>query len=393
MAKKKARAEPKEKRGIIGFCEVNNYESLKCSGYRSLADSPEIIAGVNTIARLVGAMTIHLMENTPNGDVRIQNELSKKVDIEPYSRSTRSQFIQWIIRTLYLGGNGNAVVMPVTERGYLDDLIPVPSAYVSFIENGFSDYRILINGAEYQPDDLLHFVLDPDTFYPWLGKGPSVALSQVANNLKQASETTGAFMSDKWKPSLIIKVDALVDEFADSAGRQKLLNEYVKTAEAGQPWLIPSEQFSVEQVKPLTLSDLALAEFVELDKKTVASILDIPPFVLGVGEFKRDAWNNLINTRIMTLAQIVQQEMTKKLIYNPNWYFRLNPRSLYNYDLKDIADIGFRGAAQGIFTGNEVRDWLSFSPLEGLDELTMLENYIPASMLGNQKKLIQEGGE
>ena len=114
--------------------------------------------------------------------------------------------------------------------------------------------------------------------------------------------------------------------------------------------------------------------------------------MLGVGEFKRDAWNNLINTRIMTLAQIVQQEMTKKLIYNPNWYFRLNPRSLYNYDLKDIADIGFRGAAQGIFTGNEVRDWLSFSPLEGLDELTILENYIPANMIGDQKKLIQ-GGE
>ena len=392
MAKKKARAEPKEKRGIIGFCEVNNYESLKCSGYRSLADSPEIIAGVNTIARLVGAMTIHLMENTPNGDVRIQNGFSKKVDIEPYSRGTRSQFIQWIIRTLYLGGNGNAVVMPITQRGYIEDLVPIPPAFTSFVPDGFSDYKIAISGAEYDPDDLLHFVLDPDTYYPWKGKGPSVALSQVANNLKQASKTTGAFMSDKWKPSLIVKVDALTDEFSGKEGREKLLDEYIDTNQAGQPWLIPSEQFSVEQVKPLTLSDLALADFVELDKKTVASILEIPPFVLGVGEFKRDAWNNLINTRIMTLAQIVQQEMTKKLIYNPNWYFRLNPRSLYNYDLKDIADIGFRGAAQGIFTGNEVRDWLSFSPIEGLDELTILENYIPANMIGDQKKLIQ-GGE
>ena len=29
--------------------------------------------------------------------------------------------------------------------------------------------------------------------------------------------------------------------------------------------------------------------------------------------------------------------------------------------------------------------------LEGLDELRILENYIPSDMIGNQKKLVQEG--
>lgn len=385
-----ARAEPAQKRSMAWLCSAEAYDVLTCSGYTSLAHNPEVCAAVDTIAKLVGSMTIHLMENTEDGDVRIRNQLSRKVDIEPNSYMGRSNFIQWIVKTMFLGGDGNAVVYPKTKGGYLEDLIPIPPAMASFAQDGWG-YRIHINGDEYDPREMLHFAVNPDENQPWRGTGYRVVLKDVANNLRQAAATEKGFMESKWKPSIIVKVDALTEEFSSPAGRKRLLDEYIDTNQAGEPWLIPAEQFSVEQVKPLTLADLAIADVIKLDKQTVASILGVPPFVLGVGDFKRDAWNNFISAKLMPIATIIQQELTRKLLYKPEWYFRFNARSLYSYDLKDLVSLALEMHACGTMDGNEVRDWAGMSPREGLNELVLLENYIPRSRIGDQNKL--QGGE
>lgn len=384
--------EPSQKRSLVWVTDSEGFKSLECKGYTSLSHNPEIMTAVDTLARLMGAMTIHLMHNTDLGDERIKNGLSEVVDIRPNRYMTRSNFVHWIIRTLYLEGNGNSVVYPFTEGGYLRELVPIPAALTAFVPAGEWGYKVVINGMEYDPDNVLHFAINPSDYFPWLGQGYRISLADVANNLKQAAATEKGFMASKWKPSLIVKVDALIDEFSGKEGRKKLLEEYVESGGAGEPWLIPAEQFSVEQVKPLTLSDLALADFVTLDKQTVASILGIPPFVLGVGEFKRDAWNSFIASSLMPLAQNIQQEFTRKLLYGPEYYFRFNPRSLYNYDLRELASVADDQYVRGIMTGNEVRDWIGLSPKQGLDELVILENYIPLGMIGDQKKL-NGGGE
>lgn len=391
--KMKTRAEPKSKT-ISYLCSQEAFETLTCQGYTSLDHNPEIVTAVNKIAKLVGSMTIHLMQNTDSGDIRIRNELSRKIDINPNTNMTRSSFIQWIIQTMYLYGDGNAVVYPQFRRGFLRDLKPVPAAMVSYIPDGIWDYTVSINGKEYNPDQVLHFILNPGNYYPWRGQGLQIALMDVANNLKQAAATEKGFMRSKWKPSIIVKVDALTDEFSSPEGRSKLLDDYINTSEVGEPWMIPAEQFQVEQIKPLSLSDLALADMVQLDKKTVASILGVPPFLLGVGDFKREEWNNFISSTIMPLAKMIEQELTKKLLYSPDLYFRFNSRSLYNYELRDLASIADDQYIRGIMSRDEVRDWIGLPPASDEEELIILENFIPVGMIGDQKKLNQEtGGE
>ena len=390
-AKPKARAEPAQKRSVA-FVMPGDWDTLECMGYTSLAHNPEIVAAVDTIARLIGSMTIHMMENTEDGDVRIRDELSRKVDINPNSNMTRSNFIHWIVKSLFLDGNGNVIVWPDTRRGILRDLNPVPPSVVSFLPDGWG-YKVVLNGKEYSPDKLLHFVMNPSSNTPWKGEGYRVVLADVANNLKQAARTEKGFMESKWKPSIIVKVDALVEEFSSPEGRKKLLDSYASSAEVGEPWLIPSEQFSVEQVKPLTLSDLALSDMVTLDKKTVASIIGVPSFVLGVGTFNRDEWNNFINSKIMPIARMIEQELTKKLLYSPNRFFRFNSWSLFSYSITELVSAGAEMVDRLALRRNEWRSWVNMPPDPEMNELIALENYLPASKLGDQKKLIQDGGE
>jgi len=386
--KRKTRAEPA---GMASFlCSPASYDVLCGTGYTKLSHNPEIMAAVNKIAVLIASMTIHLMENGENGDSRIRNELSKKIDIYPNRYTTRNTFLASVVRTLLLEGDGNSIVLPTTERGYLSDLFPIPAASVAFLPDGFA-YKVQVNGVEYAPEDVLHFVMNPDPSYYWKGTGYRTTLKEVAENLKQASITKKGFMESKWKPSMIVRVDGLVDEFASKEGRKKILEEYVASSKAGEPWMLPADQFDVIEVRPLSLNDIAISDSVHMDKQTVAAILDVPPFIVGEGKYDEKEWNNFISTRIRPICQVIEQELTKKLLLRSDWYFRFNIRSLYSYDIKTLSEVGQNMFTRGLMTGNEVRDWVSLSPREGLDELVILENYIPRGMIGEQNKL--SGGD
>ena len=389
--KKQARAEPKQSRTLQSFlCSTEAYDTLCCTGYTKLSQNPEIMAAVNKIADLISSMTIHLMCNTNSGDVRIKNELSRKVDINPNRYMTRKTFMAAIVRCILLEGDGNAVVLPQYQDGLIDDLVIIPPGNFSLLADGYG-YTVQINGTSFDPSDVLHYVINPEPQYPWKGTGYRTTLKDVAHNLKQAAATQRGFMESKWKPSMIVKVDALTDEFSNKDGRRALLEQYIEASEAGEPWMIPAEQFEVQEVRPLSLNDIAISDSIRLDKKTVAAILDVPSFIVGEGTFDEKEWNNFISTRIKTICNAIEQEDTKKLLISPDWYFRFNIRSLYAYDIEKLSKVGDDNYTRGIMTGNEVRDWIGLSPKTGLDELIILENYIPQGMIGEQSKL--RGGE
>ena len=361
-------------------------------GYIKLADNPEVRMGVHKIADLVSNMTIHLMENTDKGDKRVKNELSRKIDIEPAAYMTRKAWVYKIVSDLLLYGDGNSICHISIDRktGLIDNLTPFNMSSVGYEETK-DGYRIEYGNKTYKPDEVVHFVLNPKPSAPYRGIGYKVVLRDIVNNLKQATSTKKSFMSGKYMPNVIIKADGLTEEFTTEEGRKRILDKYISSTSVGEPWVIPAELIDVQTVKPLTLQDIAINESVELDKKTVAGILGVPAFFLGVGNFNKDEYNNFINTTVMSIGNIISQTLTRDVLFKENWYFKMNPRSLYSYNLTELVSAGSTMAKINAMRRNELRDWVGLDPDDEMEELLVLENFLPQDKLGDQNKL--KGGD
>lgn len=386
---------------LINGSELQNGFFNACGGsYTSLDKRPEIITAIESIGNLVSNMTIKQWENTNKGDRRVKDGLSRLVDIEPYKNMNRITWVKWLVTNLIL--YGEAFALPVMSRdGYLiEGLQPIDYNRVSVVMKSTS-YEVIIDKLSNKPkrfeaDEILHFVLNPDPNNPFVGTGYKIPLRDVLKTLKLASDTKASFMQSGLMPSLIIAADSLFNNEEEEDGKRptdRVIKDYKRSAERGEPWVIPDELLKVHEIKPLTLSDIALNDNIEADKREVAAVLGIPSYLLGVGKYDRDEFNNFVSTKISNIAKTIEQELTKKLLISDYRYFKFDTNSLMDYSFSEKGSVYASLADKGIITPNEARDKLGFSwGGEELDKFRILENYIPVEDIGNQKKLKNKDG-
>lgn len=356
------------------------------SGYHRLLDSPEVTACVNAIAAPISSATIYLMENTKKGDQRVRDALARFVDVTPCPMmGTRQTWMDWVVTTLIGEGDGNAFVLPVFDGGKLAELRPMPGA--SILDTAES-YCVSWKGRTFSPDEVIHFRWHVDPENPWRGRGVRTTAVELANSLRKTELLKESLSSPDYKPPLIVSVDSDSD-LGDAALRDEFRKTFLEDDEAGKPWILPGGMIKVEQVKPLNLTDLAVADTVKLDKQSIASLIGVPSFLLGIGDFNQKAYNNFIQRVIIPICVGIEQALTASLLVSERRYFAFNRRRLYAYDVKDLVGVYLNMHDRGIVNGDEVRETAMLDPA-GLTEFKVLENYIPEDRIGDQKKLNQE---
>lgn len=387
----KARDAPAKRSASVAYMSsCDGWETMFCTGYKPVVSCPEVQTAIGVYADLIANMTIQLMQNTDIGDVRVHNGLSRKLDIEPHRNMTHQTFMSNLVRVMMT--TGNQITIPkYTRDGLLDELVPLPPSKVNLLADGDS-YKVVYQGRIFSPDEVLHFPVNPDPEQPWRGTGYAVALRDVVDSLGQTQATKRGLMKNP-APSLIVRVNGLIDDMQTAEGREKVSEQYLPHDEGAKPWLIPAEAFEVQEVKPLSLNDLAIKDNLEIDKKSAAAIVGVPAFLMGVGTFNANEFNWFVATRVMAIARIIEQELTRKLLISPEMYFRLNNRSLLNYNITEVVEAGKELVDRIAMRRNEWRDWLGLPPDAEMNEMLALENYIPVDKLGDQKKLKDAGGE
>ena len=371
----------------VMLCSPDAWTVLCQDGYKPLAECSEVKMCINAYARAVATMTIHLMQNVRNGDVRIRNELSRKVDITPAPHIGRTNLMYMVVRQMM--ERGNMLLYPEYKAGYLEWLRPIPPTRYTLTEDGDS-YHVQLDSKRLMPDEVVNFVYNPDPERPWQGLGVTVDVGDMVKALRQANGTRQSLLESP-APSVIVKVTDLAEDFKKADAQDKLAEKYLSNAKAGKPWFIPGEALDVTTVQPLSLHDLAIKDNLELDKRAVAAMLGIPAYMVGVGAYNEQEYNNFVATKLPFITQIIEQELTEKLLLSRDLYFRMNKRSLMSYALADLTTLGKEMTDRMAMRRNEWRELLGYPPDDDMDELLALENYIPADKLGDQKKLKNPG--
>jgi phage portal protein BeeE len=149
MSKRKRRQQrnnnaQQNQKGLFAYWIAN--DDICIPGYTTLDHNPEIMTACRRIAELISSITIHLMSNTDRGDVRIVNELSRVIDINPMPTMTRKSWMEAIVMNLLLYGEGNSIVWAHTWDGLIRSLEPISATRVSLLpKNGYRDYTIMID--------------------------------------------------------------------------------------------------------------------------------------------------------------------------------------------------------------------------------------------------------
>ena len=350
-------------------------------------------ACVRLISQTVATLPLQLyvMDAQGRGVIAREHPLYSILHDQPNADMTSVNFLEAMIASILLEGNAYASI----DRGPTGNVIaltPLQADHLTVQRQGDGSliYRYNWNGqyGDMTEDQIFH--VKGFSLNGLVGISPIAQARETLGIALAAERTAGALFKNGMRPSAVMSAPTFLNKEqretfgadfvtkftgAINAGRTPLLeggfkfeNLSIKPQDAE---LLATRQFSIEQI--CRWFGVASVMIGHMDKSTA----------WGTGLEQMNLW--FLTYTLRPLLKAVEQEIRRTLLKpaeRATYYAEFNVEGLLRADSKGRAELMKALVVNGLATPNELRALDNREPLEGGDDLLVLNNMIPLRIAG-----------
>jgi HK97 family phage portal protein len=333
-------------------------------GYETVPYATEAeVLGLPVVGGFLG-ITTSLLYQMPlrvyRGKDLIQDVPTVITNPTPGPSRTFADFISEYLRDMFLFGNYVAVIGPPNSTGWPGFITPVPAGQWQ-IEVIGSDWRYMINGHEFHPDDIFHVTMNAITG-ELVGRGVmTLYTSLVASCVAAERWAARYFEGGAVPPGAVTHPDPELTQVKADMLKAKMREVAMKREWAVLPGGTTLEVLSSDAEKA------QLNETRRMNAQQLAMAIGIPGALLGLDSPSltyrniTDVFQQFITTTVMQYLVPLEQQFTLQCLPRGQ-LARFLPGAVLRPDLAGRVELAVQAMQAGLYDKEEALDFFNLGP-------------------------------
>jgi HK97 family phage portal protein len=286
----------------------------------------------------------------------------------PGPARTFADFISEYLRDIFLFGNYVAVLGPKNSAGWPDMFVPVPNGQweIQVVED---QYTYLVNGYQYQPEEVFHVAKDALTD-SLVGRGILSLYPELVSSCVAAEAWAASYFQGGAVPPGALKHPnpELTQAQADN------LKAKMKSVAMLREWAILPGGTEL-QVLSADAEKAQLNETRKLNSQQLAMAVGIPGALLGLDAPSltyrniTDVFQQFITTTVMSYLVPLEQQFTLQCLPR-GMYARFLPGAVLRPDLESRVNLATQTVQAGLYTAEEALVVFNLGPADSISDVT-----------------------
>ena len=360
---------------------------------QGLGTNETVEACVSTLSQTVSMCPIHQLQESPDGEQKRQyGSNAERVMLQPNPHTSRTLFMNNLIRSIYFNGNGYAYATR-NGTGAVGELYLLDPKNVNPVqdpETGDIFYWVAPKpSGQYNPDtdfvyperDILHVRINVDPSEPLKGVSP---LTAAAHSIAANNAITGhqaSFFNNMARPSGVLTTP-------EKLNREQMLqlrDAVAKQTQGRDSGKVPILGNGLKwESMALSSQDAQMVEAFGMTVSSISRVFRVP--LPMINDLQGSTFNNaeqLVNWFLASglgfLLEHIELELNKLFGLSFNQRMNFDTKVLLRSDWKSQIETLGEGVLKGIYSPNEARAILGMGGVTDGDEPRVQQQVVPLS--------------